>query len=104
MDSEPDMIQLPLTWIGLDETPIVSASHFISQFHEDLFVVSFGMVSPPVLLGTPEERAEQARAIDYVPVRPVARLGLTRATMERLIGILNENLGRFDEQGDKGRV
>jgi hypothetical protein len=43
--------QFPLAWIGIEETPIQVSNHFLSQFDEQLFYLSFGIATPPVLFG-----------------------------------------------------
>jgi hypothetical protein len=88
-------IQIPIVWEGLDELPVYSTSQILSQFTDDMFVISFGMLTPPALIGTPEERREQAKSIGYVPIRPIVRLGLTENRVEQLIAVLQENLRNF---------
>lgn len=98
----PDAIQVPLVWEGLEEEPVYAVNQFISQFQDDLFVVSFGLVTPPPLLGTPEQRHEQASRLGFVPISAIARLAFTEERLEHLISVLSENLGNFRNAKKKG--
>ena len=90
-------IDVPLVWVGLDETPIVFANQVLAQFFTDEFVLSFGQSFPPPILGaTDEERRKQAEEIAFVSVRPVARLSLNERRMRELVDILQKNLEMFD--------
>jgi hypothetical protein len=91
-------LQLPIAWIGTDEAPIVACNQFLGQFSaENELIVTFGHLAPPALLGSPEERLEQAKEISYVPIRVVARLGMNRLRVEELIRVLQEILANHDE-------
>jgi hypothetical protein len=98
MAEDEGEIQVPLTWVGLEEVPTLAANQIVVQFtakHE--FVLTFGHVTPPILLGTEEERREQLRMVTFAPVKPVARLGLTRQRIEELVQVLTENLQNHDK-------
>ena len=61
-------------------------------------ILSFGQVVPPAILpGTPEQQAEQLAEHEYLPVRTVARLGLNRARLEELVGMLQQTLANYDQ-------
>lgn len=92
----PADVSLQAAWVGLDEVPVETANQVISQFHQDVFIVSFGMLSPPVLLGSPQQKLKQARDLEIVTIRPVARIGLTRDRLEEFIDVLRQNLDKYD--------
>jgi hypothetical protein len=58
--------------------------------------VSVGQLAPPVLVGSVEEQRMQAENITYVPIRTVARVSMTRARLEELIGVLSTTLELYD--------
>src|SRR5438270_434165 len=96
----PEEVQVPIVWVGTDEVPVVLVNNFFIQFvqpDQDEFVLTVGTVVPPALLGTPEQIAEQARAVSFVPVRAVARIGLTRQRVVELGRILETILRQYDE-------
>ncbi len=95
----PASRQVPLIWtLQSDAAPIVYVNQVMSQFHEDGFVVSFGQVMPPALMGTPEQVAQQAARIDFVESRTVARIALTARGMEEMVRLLSTNLDAFQKQ------
>ncbi len=97
MDERPS-IPIPITWIGVEEVPIYLANQFVCQFEQQEFILTLGQMSPPALLGeTEEERAEQAAQIDYVPVKPLARLGFTESRLRELIAVLEANLRNYEQ-------
>ena len=98
MSEERRNRDIPLVWVGLDEFPVLFANQFLIQHWEDAFVVTAGQLVPPPVVGTPEEQAEEIEQISYVPLRPVARLGLTKSRVEELIVYLQASLEQYDRQ------
>ena len=90
--------EIPLTWIGADELPLLWANRFVGQSLQDHMVLTIGQSVDPALIGTPQERIAQLEQIAYVPIRPVARVAFSRARCEELIGILNVILEAYDSQ------
>jgi hypothetical protein len=97
MADEENVVQLPLVWVGGDEVPILFANQFLGQYHQDDFLLTVGQLAPPALLGTPEERREEALTMSFVPVKVLARFGMTRSRVEDLIGVLQQTLKNFEE-------
>ena len=55
-------------------------------------------MAPPLLLGqTPEENLERAKQIAYIPVRTVARLGLTLERLEQFAEVMQRVLTQYKE-------
>lgn len=96
MATEPESVQVRVAWIGVDDTPIQFVNQVLTQFNENEFIVTLGQLSPPVILGDENERREQAEALEYVPVMPVARLALTPAGMKDLVRVLSQNLETYE--------
>lgn len=97
--------QIPLSWVGVEELPIFQVNQFLSQSDpQGEFFLTCGQMTMPPLLGTPEEQTAQLERVAYVPIKPVARLGLTRRRVEELIDILQQTLSGYDRtQGtDRG--
>lgn len=92
---QPEM-QIPLSWVNFNETPIAFANQVVCQFQPNEFVVTFGQATGPPLIGTPEEVQEQAKRIEFVPIRTLVRLGMSRARLIELIGVLQANLENHD--------
>ena len=98
MDEEGQGIQIPMAWVGVEEVPIFFANQAVCQFQQNEFILTFGQMSPPAILGaTEEERVEQAAQIPYVPIKPLARLGLTEGRLRELIAVLEANLRNYEQ-------
>jgi len=91
-------IRVSLIWVGLDETPLLFANCFMSQYHQDGFFLSIGQFSPPPILGSPAEVAEQIKQLGPIPIRPIARMSLTPDRMRELLKIIQENLQNYEKQ------
>ncbi len=93
----PQQLDVPLSWIGYDDAPILYANQLLVQFQpEGGFVLALGQATAPPLIGTPEQIAAQAAEIEFVPVRTLARFGMTRAKLQEVIAVLQANLENFD--------
>ena len=81
-------------WVGADELTILAPNQFAVNYQAIgvEFLLSIGQVAPPVLSGDREQQKRQVEAIDFVPVRPIARFALTRETAAMPIGALQEAL------------
>lgn len=98
MNQGEDTITLPVVYIGAEDEPILFANQFVIQHEKNEFVLTVGQLQPPILLGSPEERKEQAKKLTYVPIKVVARFGLTRQRLAELIEALQINLQKYDEK------
>jgi len=98
MNGEQDAITLPVVYVGAEDEPILLANQFAIQHQKNEFILTVGQLQPPILLGSPEERKEQAKKLTYVPIRVVARFGLTRQRLAELIEALQINLRKYDEK------
>lgn len=96
MAEESERIDIPLVWVGAEEAPILLVNQFLGQSEQEEIVLSIGQMTPPVLMGTREQIIEQARQVSYVPVRTVARLGLTRGRLQELMDVLQQTLANYD--------
>ncbi|MDP9265290.1 MAG: hypothetical protein M3O91_04110 [Chloroflexota bacterium] len=97
-------IQVPVVWVGIDETPIYFLNQFLVQTEADEIILTFGALASPVLLGTPEERRQQAEAVRFVPVKVLGRYGLTEHRLRELAGLLVGFLEQRDRvSGEKSK-
>jgi hypothetical protein len=91
-------IELPLVWIDPDSSEILFANQLLVQRQEGEYILTFGQQTPPPLIGTPEERAEQAKQIPYVPVRVAVRVATTRERMRKFVGVMQSLLDREEDE------
>lgn len=76
------------------------ANSFIVQFDTQAlgsFIITVGQLTPPALIGTPEQVREQAEGLSYVHVRTAARLVVTRQKLDELIAVLQANRDQYEE-------
>jgi hypothetical protein len=99
---QPEPIEVPILWVGVEDAQILFANQFLGQVEQQEIVLTFGQITPPVLLGSPEQRARQVERLGFIPVRTVARFGMTRARLEELIGVLQATARNFDVRDGGG--
>jgi hypothetical protein len=87
---------LPLQWREFEDTPIFFSNHFLIQHQPNEFVLTFGQVTGPPVVGTPDQVRAQTRGMGHVPIHTLARAGLTRDRVVELIGLLQATLDEHD--------
>ena len=93
----PQSLEVPLSWVGYDEVPIVYANQFLVQFTpEEGFVLGIGQATAPPMVGTPEQVKAQAEQIEFIPVRVLARIAMTQPKLQELIATLEANARNFE--------
>lgn len=98
-DSGEAFVQVPVVWVGIEDTPVYAANQAIIQHSgANEFLLTFGQLTPPIALGTEEQRLEQLKMTSFVPIRPVARVGFNRQRLQELITVLQQNLKRHDDR------
>ena len=96
-DETPEGIALPLVWIDLEDADTRAVNQLIVQHHKDEFILTFGHVTPPMLIGTPEENVAQAKMIPYVAVKVVAQMATTPAKVEAFVKAMQTVLDGYQE-------
>jgi hypothetical protein len=92
-ETEQDSIQIPVAWVSLDEAPILLANQFLIQGDPDGgFILAIAQMAPPLLMGTPEERKEQAKQLGALTVKVLGRYSLSRSRAQALAGLLTNAL------------
>jgi hypothetical protein len=96
-EESQEWLDIPVVWEGLEDVPIVLANNALGQVgHQDEIILSFGQLTPPAIYGDLERQREQAQQIERLAVKPVARVGLTRAGLDDLIRILSGTRDNYD--------
>jgi hypothetical protein len=94
MDDD-EILEIPVIWVGAEDAPVTASNQFVSSFEPEQFVLTFGNATPPIIVGTDEQKQEQLKRLGYVPIRTLARFSLTPHRLEELIAILAENLENY---------
>jgi hypothetical protein len=92
----PKQVQIPASWVGAEDLPVQFANAFVGLVGPDEIFLTIGSYTPPATTGTPEEREAQIRAITYIPIKPIARIGLTAARLDELIRTLEETRKNYE--------
>ena len=86
-------VTVQLTWVGTEEVPIAFVNQLMGQLDDRAdMILTFGQMTPPALIGTPDEVAAQAHRLAYVPVKPVARFTMSRARATDMLKLLTQLL------------
>jgi hypothetical protein len=94
----PQQIQIPTTWVGAEDVPVQFANAFAGVVAPGEIFLNVGSLVPPAIVGrTQEEREAQLRTITYIPVKPIARLGLTPDRLDELIRTLQETRTNYQD-------
>lgn len=94
--------RVPIVWVDLEETPISFANQFLAQVEQDEFILAFGALNPPKIMGNAEEREALLARVEFVQTRTLARFGMTVARVRELRRLLGELLDVYDENQQRG--
>ncbi len=97
-EGAPEFVQVPVVWVGADEMPVQFVNQAMGVVTRDEIVLTLGALVPPAIIGTEEERRAQAENVQFIQIRPVARVGITEAGCEQMIKVLKESLSNFRAQ------
>ena len=95
-------LKIPVAYIGLDEILTLHANQFVVQVGDDECLLTIGQLIPPVLLGTDEEKRQQAKDIPYVSIKALARYAISRRRLGELRDLIEQQLQRHDERESRG--
>ncbi|MGD0247844.1 MAG: hypothetical protein ABSB75_02215 [Candidatus Limnocylindrales bacterium] len=96
-DEHIEPVQMPLAYVGVDDAPIEFANQFAVQLGKDALILLVGQVAPPFVLGTADEQRDQLRNTPFVPVRILARYGITLAVSRELRDLLTRQIELYDK-------
>lgn len=95
-------VELEGRWQGADDVPIVLANQLAAQGFQGNAILTFGQVAPPLFAGTPEQQAAQARELESIPVRTLARLVIPAGQLREIVETLQTTLATLDAEAPKG--
>jgi hypothetical protein len=83
--------QVPVTWDGIDELPMLAATTFAcGVLGPGEIMLAIGQAAPPIFAGDPQEQERLINAIDSINARPVARVVMSPARAVELIASLQQ--------------
>ena len=75
--------------------PTGYASNLVAQHTEHDFTITFFDIRPPLLIGTPDDKAGQLNSIQAVKAKPVARIIVAASRMHEFVQVLQDNLKTY---------
>ena len=91
-------MQVPAVWVGADDLPVQFLNAFLMIVQPGEIFLTLGSYQPPPIVGaTVEEREAAAKAVSFVPVKPIARVGMTPDRLRELIRVLEEGLQNYEK-------
>lgn len=93
------MRAVPIKWVGIEDTPVVFANQFVMQYLEEEFILTFGQLVPPVILGSDEDREAALATLSFVPTKTVGQFAFTAQRMKELVKLLQGQLDRYETRG-----
>lgn len=100
--TSPLEVQLQGHWESADDVPIVLANQLLAQVIHGNAVLTFGQAVPPVLGGTPEQQAAQARELESIPIRTLARFAVPIGPLREIAAALQSTLAALDAEARQG--
>jgi hypothetical protein len=103
LDEQNEGRHVPLSWENVEDVPVFFSNQYVCQYNQDEFILTFGQMTPPMLLGELQDRAEQLRRIEYVPVKPLTRVAFTYTRLVELINVLQINREQYEKEQEARR-
>ena len=94
-DQQSSMVPLRISWRSADDVPVHVGNQFMLQFTPEGYVLSFGQVMPPALIGA---TAEEISDIGEVSVNVLGRIALTPERTRALLLLLRRQLAIFSPE------
>ena len=85
-------IEVPLVYSGSIDEPIPLLNHFSMAVSGPEFFLILGQVSPPPLVGSPEQQFVQARQLAHVTVKILGRYALSFERAVELRALLDNQI------------
>ena len=91
-DQQSNIVPLRVSWRSADDVPAHVGTQFMLQFTPDGYVLSFGQVMPPAVIGA---TAEEISSIGEVSVNVLGRVAMTPERTRALMLLLRRQLAIF---------
>jgi hypothetical protein len=75
--------------------PTKYASNLVVQHTEHDFTITFFDIRPPLLVGSPDDKASQLDAVQTVKAVPLARIVVAASRMHEFVQVLQDNLKTY---------
>jgi len=102
---------LMTVWPRIEEVPVFACNQVLTQVGgttgegsvPDEIFLTLGHVTPPVVMGSPEEVVAALAEVGAVPVRTLGRYSMSRQRATELIGVLGVAVQQLDAGVEQAR-
>lgn len=94
-EPESGVVQIPLEFRVQEDLECRYATNMVVQHTEHEFIISFFSVTPPLVVGPPEQRREQLAHVTSVPAEGVARVIVAASRMPEFVRVLSDSLETY---------
>jgi hypothetical protein len=94
---DKDETELSIVWEVPTGFPTHYATHLVAQHSDEDFTITFWDLRPPVLMGSPDEKSQQVKALKEVRPTALARIVVTPRRMREFVQVMQDNLKTFEE-------
>jgi hypothetical protein len=94
-------ISLPIEWHIPDDVVTQFSNHMMVQRGLTESYILFFEVQPPIVFGTPEQVAEQKKALKSVRAKCIARIVVPNEVVPTFVRTIQETLGQAAGQSDE---
>lgn len=94
---EPKAVTIPFTWPNPPPT-LRYSNQFVVEIRDTLVSLTFGQVSPVLMVGTPQEQHDHAVGLSEtgLEVQDVTRVVLSMPVAVQLLQVLAQHIGQGD--------
>lgn len=96
-------IQMPIEWEMSNETPCRYATNMIIQTEKEEFILSFFELKPPLLLGSKEQRLEQAKKIGTIKANSIVSIIVSPERLSNWVKIIDGAIKKHKENFKTGK-
>ena len=93
--AQREAFEMPIELCIPEGMPSAYANHCVVQWGEHECKIAFFEIDPPMLIGTSEEKIEQAKNLGSIKARCVGRIVLAKEFAPKLLKILTEAAERI---------
>ena len=92
-ESKVQTLELPVNYVGLEESSLVFANNMVVQHTEHEFILTFALLHPPIVVT--EKDAKKLKGLEAIDAHVSVRVALSPSRIPQLIAILQENFTKF---------
>jgi hypothetical protein len=93
--TEGDATVVPIVWPAQTDLPTIYANQLYVHHTNNEFILVFGELEMPIMVGSPAEKRETLKKLPHLSVRPVAKIAVSPPVMLAMAQVIQGNVERF---------